>query len=60
MDTTPNDPAALKASRIEEKQGVQDAVKSYLNPHDRFAARMRAASTSSRGSHAEAGDTADQ
>ena len=39
---------------------MEDAVKAYLNPHDRFAARMRAASGSSKGSHAEAGDTQDQ
>lgn len=37
-----NDPAALKRSRIEEKEGMEDAVKAYLNPHDRFATRMKA------------------
>ncbi len=32
----------LRASRIEEKDGMETAMKSYLNPHDRFAERMRA------------------
>lgn len=32
----------LRASRIEEKDGMEGAMKSYLNPHDRFAERMRA------------------
>ncbi len=32
----------LRASRIEEKDGMESAMKSYLNPHDRFAERMRA------------------
>jgi|Transcript_1725 zinc transporter ZupT len=32
----------VRASRIEEKEGVEDSMKSYLNPHDRFATRMRA------------------
>jgi len=36
------DPAALKASRIEEKEEMEGAMKSYLNPHDRFATRMKA------------------
>ena len=32
----------VKASRIEQKEGTEGAMKSYLNPHDRFAERMRA------------------
>lgn len=36
------DAAALKASRIEEKEELEGAMKSYLNPHDRFATRMKA------------------
>lgn len=32
----------VRASRIEEKEGTQDAMKAYLNPHDRFATRMKA------------------
>ena len=42
MEAGSNDPDALKRSRIEEKEGVEDAMKAYLNPHDRFATRMRA------------------
>jgi len=37
-----SDPAALKRSRIEEKEDIEGAMKSYLNPHDRFATRMKA------------------
>ncbi len=32
----------LRASQIEQKDGMENAMKSYLNPHDRFAERMRA------------------
>ena len=32
----------LRASRIAEREGTQDAMKAYLNPHDRFATRMKA------------------
>lgn len=39
---TETDPAALKRSRIEEKESMEGAMKSYLNPHDRFATRMKA------------------
>jgi zinc transporter ZupT len=45
------DPADLKKSRIEEKEDMNGAMKSYLNPHDRFATRMKA---SMRGSNAAA------
>ena len=43
-----SDPAALKKSRIEEREDTEDAVKAYLNPHDRFATRMRASMTGSK------------
>ena len=46
-----NDPAVLKQSRIEEKEGLEDAMQSYLNPNDRFATRMRA--SMNRGSKAQ-------
>ena len=26
----------------EQKEGMEDAIKGYLSPHDRFATRMRA------------------
>ena len=42
MEAGSNDPDALKRSRIEEKEGMEDAMKQYLNPHDRFATRMSA------------------
>ena len=45
-----NDPAAVRASRVEEKEGMEDAMKSYLNPHDRFAERMRASLSKNRSS----------
>lgn len=32
----------VKASLIAEREGTQDAMKAYLNPHDRFATRMKA------------------
>ena len=35
----------VKASRIVEKEGTEGAMKSYLNPHDRFATRMKASMT---------------
>ena len=38
-----------RASRIEQKEGVDDAMKSYLNPHDRFATRMKASVGGGRG-----------
>ena len=50
------DPAQLKASRIEEKADMEGAMKSYLNPHDRFATRMKASMT---GSQAQANENAD-
>mgnify|MGYP000038147291 CR=1 FL=1 len=53
-----NDPAALKQSRIEEKEGMEDAVKAYLNPHDRFATRMKA--SMNKGSKAQEGDSSEQ
>ena len=37
-----DDPALLKKSRIEEREDMEGAMKSYLNPHDRFATRMKA------------------
>ena len=37
-----NDPAALRASRAEQREDMEGAMKSYLNPHDRFATRMKA------------------
>lgn len=37
-----NDPAQLKRSRIEQKEDMEGAMKAYLNPHDRFATRMKA------------------
>ena len=33
----------------ESKEGIDDAVKSYLNPHDRFATRMRASMKDNKG-----------
>lgn len=42
MNNASNDPSVLKKSRIEEKDNMEDAVKSYLNPNDRFATRMKA------------------
>lgn len=36
------DSGNLKASRIEEKEGTEDAMQAYLNPNDRFATRMKA------------------
>ena len=53
-----NDPAELKKSLIEEREEVEDAVKSYLNPHDRFATRMRA--SMNKGSKAENGEAVQQ
>lgn len=32
----------VKASQVAEREGTQDAMKAYLNPHDRFATRMKA------------------
>ena len=58
MEAASNDPDTLKRSRIEEKEGMEDAMKQYLNPHDRFATRMRA--SMKRGSQAEEGSTPDQ
>ena len=46
----------VKASRIEQKEGTEGAMKSYLNPHDRFAERMRA--SMSKKSDAEVDDDA--
>ena len=50
----------IRKNSIEEKGAMEDAVKSYLNPHDRFAARMKASmgskGTSPKGSNAEEGD----
>ena len=37
-----NDPLAVRKSMQEQKEGMEDAMKGYLNPHDRFATRMRA------------------
>lgn len=42
-----SDPSELRKSQIEEKDEVEGAVKNYLNPHDRFANRMRASMTKS-------------
>lgn len=48
----------VRASRIVEREGTQDAMKNYLNPHDRFATRMKA--SMSRGGAAEDSSTAEQ
>jgi hypothetical protein len=48
----------VRASRIAEREGTQDAMKNYLNPHDRFATRMKA--SMSRGGAAEDSSTAEQ
>ena len=53
-----NDPAALKQSRIEEKGEMEGAMKSYLNPHDRFATRMKA--SMNKGSSAQVGENSEQ
>ena len=53
-----NDPDVVRRSSIEEKEGLEDAVKQYLNPHDRFAARMKA--SMGKGSGAEDGGNAEQ
>ena len=40
---------------------MEDAMKSYLNPHDRFATRMKASMKgSNKGSQAEEGGNAEQ
>ena len=52
------DPAALKASRIEEKENIEGAVKNLLNPNDRFATRMKA--SLSKGSRADVGNDANE
>lgn len=36
------DPAKIRASMAEQQEDMEGAMKSYLNPHDRFAQRMRA------------------
>lgn len=53
-----SDPATLKASRIEEKENMEDAMKNMLNPNDRFATRMKA--SMSKGSKAVEGDANEQ
>ena len=58
MEAGSDDPDALKRSRIEEKEGMEDAMKQYLNPHDRFATRMRA--SMKKGSQAEEGNNTEQ
>ena len=60
MSAGSQDPAVLRQSRIEEKEGMEDAMKSYLNPHDRFATRMKASMRgSNKGSQAEEGANAE-
>lgn len=46
MDAT-GDPTKIKASMAEQKEDMEGAMKSYLNPHDRFAQRMRASMSGS-------------
>lgn len=52
----------ISTSRIDEsKEGIDDAVKSYLNPHDRFATRMRASMKDNKGTPtSEEADAAEQ
>ena len=54
-----SDPALLKKSRVEEREDMEGAMKSYLNPHDRFATRMKASMTKS-SSLAQPGSSAEQ
>ena len=37
-----SDPTAVRNSMQKQVEGIEDAMKGYLNPHDRFATRMRA------------------
>ena len=37
-----SDPTAVRKSMQEQVEGIEHAMKGYLNPHDRFATRMRA------------------
>ena len=41
-EVDPNDKVAVKKSMAEQREDVEDAVKSYLTPTDRFATRMKA------------------
>ena len=40
----------VRKSMVEEKEGMEEAMKSYLNPHDRFATRMKASMSKNRDS----------
>jgi zinc transporter ZupT len=51
-------PIDVRKSRIEEKEELEGAMKSYLNPHDRFATRMKA--SMNKGSSAAVGGNAEQ
>jgi len=43
----------LRASQIKQREEIQTQMKEYLNPHDRFANRMRASLSKSKGDDAK-------